>query len=123
VPHREPPLTEKSSASAIVQRLGELERDYDALSKDYDALQATHHAMGESVGELRGKLAVIEAQIINLTTLVSTRFDGIDVGVERASGIKTAITFASVVIVPILVALLGGYFLLRAGLPSPGGTP
>lgn len=68
----------------------------------------------DAVAELRGALEV-------LTDLVTSRFDGMAPAVERASSIKTAIQFASVVLVPILVALIGGYVLIKTGVAVGGG--
>lgn len=64
----------------------------------------------EAVSELRGALDV-------LTDLVTSRFDGMAPAVEKAAGIRTAIQFSAAVLVPILVALIGGYVLLKAGVP------
>jgi ribosomal protein L29 len=67
----------------------------------------------EAVSELRGALEV-------LTDLVTGRFDSLVPAVEKASSLKTAIQFAGVVLVPILVALIGGYVLLKTG--ATGGA-
>ena len=58
----------------------------------------------EAVGELRGRLTALEAQVAR--ALVPEP--------EHHGGLKTAVTFASIVVVPILVAILGGYFALKA---------
>ena len=65
------------------------------------------------VGELRGRLGALEAQVGHL----AERLDAPAPTPDPHSGLKTAVTFVAAVIVPILVALLGGYFALRgAGL-------
>lgn len=79
------------------ERVGRLEENSDRLAKLPDA-----------VAELTGTVRT-------LTQLVTGRFDHIDESVEKVTGVKTAITFASVVIVPIIIALLGGYFALKTG--------
>ena len=61
----------------------------------------------------------LRGQINTLTALTRAGFTNVDGGLERAAGIRTAITFASVVIVPILVALIGGYFVIKAGAGPP----
>lgn len=60
----------------------------------------------EAVAELRGALET-------LTDLVTSRFDGIAPGVEKASSVRTAVQFAGAVLVPIIVALIGGYVLIK----------
>jgi len=69
----------------------------------------------ERLGELGGRLAAIETQVGRL-------LDRADAAPAVApadphSGVKTAVTFVAAVVVPILVAVLGGYFALKgAGL-------
>lgn len=60
----------------------------------------------EAVAELRGAL-------MELSKLVTLRFDGIEPGVEKASSVRTAIQFAGAVLVPIIVSLIGGYVLIK----------
>lgn len=64
----------------------------------------------EAVAELGGALEV-------LTKLVTSRFDGIEPGVEKASSVRTMISFAASVLVPIVVALIGGYVLVKTAGP------
>lgn len=80
-----------------------------------DELQDDVHALREEVGELRGAVSELRGAVLTLSRMMSSRFDDVEGGVEKAASIRTAITFASVVIVPILVALIGGYLALRAG--------
>jgi hypothetical protein len=68
--------------------------------------------------ELPERLAELRGEVKSLRALVINRADSIQSGVDKAANIKTAIQFAAVVLVPILVALIGGYFVLRAGIPS-----
>jgi hypothetical protein len=60
------------------------------------------------IGELHGRLMALEAQVTRLETRT------IGGSPDKYGGVKTMITFASLVIVPIVVALLGGYFALRS---------
>lgn len=78
-------------------RVGRLEEARDQVMK-----------LPQAVAELRGALEV-------LTDLVTMRFDGIAPAVEKASSLKTAVQFAAIVLVPILVALIGGYALIKTG--------
>ena len=65
----------------------------------------------ERLGELRGRLGALEAQVAHLVERADVPAS------DPHGGLKTAVTFVAAVIVPILVALLGGYFALRgAGL-------
>lgn len=81
----------------LKQRVEELEEEREKLRQ-----------LPEAVAELKG-------MVVTLSGMVTTRFDGIQPSVEKAASVKTAIQFASVVIVPILLALIGGYFALKSG--------
>lgn len=60
-----------------------------------------------TIGELRGRLGALEAQVARIQ-------DRTPVETDRHGGLKSAITFVSIVIVPIIVALLGGWFALKS---------
>jgi hypothetical protein len=63
-----------------------------------------------SIGELRGRMIALDSELSRLME----RIDRLAVPEpDKHSGLKTAVTFASLVIVPILVAILGGYFALK----------
>lgn len=62
----------------------------------------------DAVSELNGSVKVLNQMVLG-------RFDHVDESVQQATGLRTAITFASVVIVPIVIALIGGYFALKTG--------
>lgn len=81
------------------ERVSDLEDETDALKR-----------VPEAVAELTGAVKVLKDLVVKVDN-GATR-------IERASSMKTALQFAAVVIVPILVALLGGYFVIRAGVPS-----
>lgn len=71
--------------------------------------------LDESLGELRGRLGSLETQVAHVLDRMDAQPP--PVSNDPHSGVKTAVTFVAAVIVPILVALLGGYFALRgAGL-------
>jgi phage-related minor tail protein len=93
----------------------ELQREVHDLRTRVSRLEEAREQvmkLPEAVSELRGALEV-------LTDLVTSRFDGITPAVEKASSVRTAIQFAGAVLVPIIVALIGGYVLIRTG----GSTP
>lgn len=69
----------------------------------------------DRVAQLPDAVAQLTGAVQTLTSMVQGRFDGVDAHVREATGLKTAIQFASVVIIPIIIALIGGYFALRAG--------
>lgn len=85
----------------LATRVERLEENADRLSKVPDA-----------VAELKGAVQT-------LSSLVVTRFDGLQPSVEKAASLKTAVQFAAIVLVPILVALIGGYVALKAGSGGP----
>lgn len=78
--------------------------------EDQDAELERLRGLPEAIAELKGVIS-------NLQQLVLTRFDTVDKGVERASSLKTAVQFAAVIVVPVVIAIIGGYFALRAGAP------
>jgi hypothetical protein len=93
-----------------------------------DELQGVVHDLAERVETLEEErdrlkllpdaVAELKGAVQTLSGLVTLRFDGLQGPVEKAASVKTAVQFAAIVLVPIIVALLGGYFALRAG----GGT-
>lgn len=81
------------------ERVDDLEHEQEALAR-----------VPEAVAELKGMVKTLRDVVIKVG-------DGA-ARIEKASSMRTALQFAAVVIVPILVALLGGYFVIRAGVPS-----
>jgi hypothetical protein len=71
--------------------------------------------LSDKVSTVSTSVAELSGTVKTLSQIVTGRFDGLDKGIEAATGVKTAITFASVVIVPIIIALIGGYFALKTG--------
>lgn len=71
----------------------------------------------EAVAGNTGKIDVLLAMVSTLTGTVKERFDSVDGAIDKTGSWKTAIQFAAVIVVPVLIALIGGYFALRAGLP------
>lgn len=87
----------KHTVRELRDRVDDLEQERERLAKLPDA-----------VAELKGTVQT-------LSTLVVSRFDKVDVGVDKAASLKTAIQFAGVVLVPIILALIGGYVALKTG--------
>lgn len=85
----------------LCNRMEMLEDEHDAIAK-----------LPNEVAELSGKVDTLQ-------TMLLARMDGVSTSVDKATSVKTAIQFAAVVVVPVLVALIGGYFALRAGLATP----
>lgn len=88
----------------IEAEVHELREKVEDLENEREALQR----LPTAVAELAGAVRVLQG-------LVTSRFDNVDQTIQKAGSVKTAIQFASVVIVPVLVALIGGYFVLKAG--------
>lgn len=68
----------------------------------------------DAVAHLAGQVEVLQALVLAQSQKVND-----------ATGLKTALQFAAVIIVPLIVVLVGGYFTLRAaGLNvAPGAGP
>lgn len=91
----------------------ELRAEVSELSKKVEDLQEESdrlRGLPDAVAELKGTIATLQQ-------LVLGRFDQVQAGVDKSSSIKTAIQFAAVLVVPILIAIIGGYFALKAGSP------
>lgn len=76
----------------IMGRLDDLENERVAIK-----------SLPDAVARLAGQVEVL----IDLVT-------GGNAKLEKATSFKSAIAFASVVIIPVLVAIIGGYFALKA---------
>ncbi len=85
---------------------GERRRVEDLVER-IDRLENQVGTLNDLVHELKGKAEVILA--------ISGRVNG---KVETLASFRTFATFAATVIVPLLVALLGGYFLLQSQAPA-----
>jgi hypothetical protein len=71
-------------------------RIVDVMAED---VESRMNRFEREIGELTGRLLALERPPPTES---------------RHSGLKTAVTFATVVIVPILVAILGGWFALKS---------
>lgn len=69
------------------------------------------------VKELRDEVATLVGKVATLERVVLAKLDGVHTAVDQAAGIKQAMTYAAIVIVPILVAIIGGYFAIKAASP------
>lgn len=63
-------------------------------------------ALAEQLSDLKEVLSELREEI-------NTRFDRVDGSTDKISSFKTAMQFASIIIVPVLLALIGGYFALK----------
>lgn len=73
----------------------------------------------EAIGSLPSEVAALKGMVEVLQTLVLAQSQK----VSEATGWKTAVQFAAAVIVPLLVSLIGGYFVLKAaGIHVAEGT-
>lgn len=92
----------------------ELRRQLDALLARMEALEK---AQRES-GSVREMVAEIKGQMTALQGIVEARFDQVDTGVSKASSWDTALKFAGVVVIPVLLTLIGGYIALKSGVQA-----
>jgi uncharacterized protein YoxC len=92
------------SEDELQEEVHDLRERVEVLESNADRLARLPDAVAELTGTVK-----------TLSTIVTGRFDQVDTHVDQVTGVKTAIQFASVVIVPILLALIGGYFALKTG--------
>lgn len=90
-----------------------VERKVDELVERVEDLENER----ETIKHLPHAFAKLAGTVDTLKDLIIERFDRVDGGVEKATSLKTAIQFAAVLLLPILLALIGGYFTLKAGSP------
>lgn len=83
------------------------EEDVENLHTMLTGLINSVRDLAGQVGEVRGELKA-----------VSELCRGIDGKADKATSFKNAVQFAAVVIVPVLVALIGAYALLKAQAPQ-----
>jgi hypothetical protein len=101
----------------VKQGLNELSNRIDDLENERDSIKAIPMA----VGELKGIVEATRDQVNTLMRSMTGRFDNVDSGIERATpGWEWWLKFCIGVIVPLLLAIISGYFLLRAGVQSNG---
>lgn len=85
-----------------------------------DDLRETHERLEDAENRIQvfegllGAVATLDGKVDVLMDLCR----GLDGKTDKLSSLKTAVQFAAVVVVPILVALIGGYFLLRSSVPQ-----
>lgn len=99
----------------------QVEKNTDRIEDLEDLAVVTNHLI-ERVGEIKGKLDLVADQVTAHLTRVEKAVNGVGTNVDKANSLKTALQFAAVIVVPVLVALIGGYFALKAGLsqhPTP----
>lgn len=97
----------------LKKRVDRLCESVERVNKEFDELK-------DDVSENSGKIDVMLHMMTSLTSNVKdlqSDVGKVGDGVDRASSVKTAITFASVVLVPIIVAVIGGYFALKGAAP------
>lgn len=85
----------------LLERVDDLENEREAIKE-----------LPEAVAQLRGSVEVLQTLVITQTQKVT-----------RATSLTTAVQFAAVVIVPLLVAIIAGYFALKAAGISVGAPP
>lgn len=108
----------------LKDKIEDIENESQALKK----LPERMADMRVAIQELRGDFALILTSQRTLGEAVaSVKEDcqkiskGVGVDREPRSTLKVALTFAAVVIIPIILAFIGGYFTLRAAGLNAGG--
>ena len=113
------------AVDGLARELGDLENQVEALRQLPERMAEVKAACVETrrvvsllrEDQVRGDQRE-DRRFTQLRQHVDERFDSVDTATAKASSWGTALTFAATVIVPILIALIGGYFALRSGLPA-----
>lgn len=92
---------------SAMEWLNDHDEDFEAVHQIITGLMETVRTLTGEIGEFRGELKIIRE--------LCTSIDG---KADKATSFKNAIQFAAVVIVPVLVALIGAYALLKAQAPQ-----
>lgn len=75
----------------------------------------TEAEIEQELEELKTQLAELRGEVKTLTNIFINRSAELKNGIDKTNSIKTVIQFVAVVIVPLLVTLIGGYFALKTG--------
>lgn len=107
--HRDDPdrnqLRRRDDLRSVQEELEDVQNELEGLKR-----------LPMALAKLTGLVERIEKQVDRLMDNMLTRFDGLDGKVDKWSSMKTLAGYIAAILVPILVALIGGYFALKAGL-------
>lgn len=82
--------------------------------KDLEDIAVVTDRLIERVGELSGKVDVLTTQLTQHLLNLKEAVDHQSTSTDKLASWKTALQFAAAVVVPLLIALIGGYFALKA---------
>lgn len=95
----------------------ELKKQVDENSakiRDLEDIAEVTDRLIERVGELSGKVDLLTTQLTTHLLNLKTAVDQQSSSTDKLASWKTALQFAAAVVVPLLIALIGGYFALKA---------
>lgn len=96
----------------------------EGLEEDVHEIRNLAMRVGENTATLNVLLKAsseVSGEISKLREDFNTKLKELTDAERRAPNWKTLVTFASTVVVPILLALIGGYFALKGAQVAPGG--
>lgn len=110
-----PDTGERRRWEDAMRYLAHIEERVEDVENELLALKA----LPTNVAELRGEFNGLVGRVNLLITRMDQRFDSVEGKADRATSLKAFAAYVGAVLVPILVALLGGYFALKANVGSP----
>lgn len=85
-----------------------------ARIEDLQDLAEVTDRLIERVGELSGQVELLATQLTQHLLNLKNAVDNQASSTDKLASWKTALQFAAAVVVPVLMALIGGYFALKA---------
>lgn len=92
------PMSTLPTIQELLERIEDLENEREAIKE-----------LPEAVAQLRGSVETLQTLVVAQSQKVT-----------KATSWSTALQFAAVVIVPLMIALIGGYFALKTAGVSVG---
>jgi uncharacterized protein YoxC len=95
----------------------DLKREVHDLADKVEKLEGQQ----DRLSKLPDAVSRLEGAVSTLTRVVNMRFDNVDKGVKEAKpGWDFWLKFIIGAVVPVAIAIISGYFLLKAGLAGAG---
>lgn len=94
----------------------EIREGVDELRRELRRIEAIEAGNAEDIADLSATVAEVKGMVTALQAMVIARFNGVDKGVKEATpGWDTALKFGSLIVLPLLLAILSTYVALKSG--------